>query len=82
MLLKGVLAVAVTHPLDVARTRQAYTAVGRTNYQGTFHALRSTAKSGLPALYKGLSPTLIGMVPYAGKKYVIAEAPCYKSPRM
>ena len=67
---------AVTHPLDVARTRQAYGAVGKTSYHGTFHALCATASNGLPALYKGFSPTLIGMVPYAGRRIDINDK-CY-----
>jgi solute carrier family 25 protein 16 len=62
-------AVLLTYPLDVVRTRLAFQVAGETFYAGIVDALRVmvTREGGVPALYKGIVPTMLGMAPYAGK---------------
>lgn len=63
----GATAVLCTYPLDVTRARLAVQ-VSKQQYTGLFHALRHMWKieGGTRALYRGLGPTMLGIVPYAG----------------
>ncbi|KAB2627863.1 graves disease carrier protein-like [Pyrus ussuriensis x Pyrus communis] len=84
----GGTAVLCTYPLDLARTKLAYQVVntrGNINYgmKGTHHqivykgirdVLSSVYKEGgFRGLYRGVGPTLTGILPYAGLKFYIYE---------
>lgn len=84
----GGTAVLCTYPLDLARTKLAYQVVdtrGSLNfgmksnnaqpvYNGIRDVLRSVYKEGgMRALYRGVGPTLTGILPYAGLKFYIYE---------
>jgi solute carrier family 25 protein 42 len=62
----GVTAVVLTYPLDVIRARMAV----QTNtivYKGLIQAIQTMVQNeGLPSLWSGLRPTVIGIIPYAG----------------
>ncbi|KAM6541837.1 hypothetical protein CsatB_006284 [Cannabis sativa] len=84
----GGTAVLCTYPLDLARTRLAYQVVdtrgsleygtkgfqSQTAYKGIKDVLFSVYKEGgARGLYRGVGPTLIGILPYAGLKFYIYE---------
>ncbi|KAG2663403.1 hypothetical protein I3760_16G027800 [Carya illinoinensis] len=84
----GGTAVLCTYPLDLARTKLAYQVVesgGSINYhmknnhaQPAYNGIRDVLRSvykqgGMRALYRGVGPTLIGILPYAGLKFYIYE---------
>ncbi|KAL3744500.1 hypothetical protein ACJRO7_013720 [Eucalyptus globulus] len=84
----GGTAVLCTYPLDLARTKLAYQIknTGATlgngassvalqpAYDGIKDVLRSVYKEGgMRGLYRGVGPTLIGILPYAGLKFYIYE---------
>lgn len=84
----GGTAVLCTYPLDLARTRLAYQVVdtrgsfeygtkgfqSQTAYKGIKDVLFSVYKEGgVRGLYRGVGPTLIGILPYAGLKFYIYE---------
>lgn len=69
----GANAVLVTYPLDLVRTRLACMSEvynGHWHWNSKFtirHVLTDIIrKDGLMAIYKGLNPTLMGILPYAG----------------
>ena len=66
--LAGMTAVMATYPLDVIRARLAFQIAGEALYTGVGHAFKVmlTQEGGIRALYKGIVPTMLGMVPYAG----------------
>lgn len=84
----GGTAVLCTYPLDLARTKLAYQVTdtrGSFNYgmksnhaqpayNGIKDVLRSVYKEGgVRGLYRGVGPTLTGILPYAGLKFYIYE---------
>ncbi|KAM4121432.1 hypothetical protein ACB094_01G005500 [Castanea mollissima] len=84
----GGTAVLCTYPLDLARTKLAYQVTdsrGSFNYgmksnhaqpayNGIKDVLRSIYKEGgVRGLYRGVGPTLTGILPYAGLKFYIYE---------
>ncbi|CAI9093721.1 OLC1v1029273C1 [Oldenlandia corymbosa var. corymbosa] len=81
----GGTAVLCTYPLDLARTKLAYQVVDkrqnlsahmypRPAYTGIRNVIESVYKQGgVRALYRGVGPTLIGILPYAGLKFYIYE---------
>ncbi|EXB66845.1 Mitochondrial substrate carrier family protein B [Morus notabilis] len=77
----GGTAVLCTYPLDLARTRLAYQVVDtrgsfeyKSPYKGIKDVLFSVYKEGgVRGLYRGVGPTLIGILPYAGLKFYIYE---------
>ncbi|XP_052210249.1 mitochondrial carrier protein CoAc1 [Diospyros lotus] len=84
----GGTAVLCTYPLDLARTKLAYQVVDTRGalrngarsshaqpvYNGIKHVLGSVYKEGgVRGLYRGVGPTLIGILPYAGLKFYIYE---------
>ncbi|PIK37727.1 putative graves disease carrier protein-like isoform X1 [Apostichopus japonicus] len=86
--LAGMCAVITTYPLDMVRARLAYQVKGQHLYRGIFHAAQSIwqQEGRLRALYRGVTPTLIGMIPYAGtafysyevaKSFIITNGPVY-----
>ncbi|KAL5728727.1 Mitochondrial carrier protein CoAc1 [Ranunculus cassubicifolius] len=84
----GGTAVICTYPLDLARTKLAYqvtstkkslmntatTSLAQPKYDGIKHVFKSVYKEGgVRSLYRGVGPTLIGILPYAGLKFYIYE---------
>lgn len=74
----GGTAVLCTYPLDLARTRLAYqvsdASRGISVYKGIGDVFSKVLKeSGFKGLYRGVGPTLSGMLPYAGLKFYIYE---------
>lgn len=71
----GVTAAVTTYPLDMVRARLAFQVNGHHIYTGIVHVVTSIVKTegGIRALYKGLSPTVLGMVPYAGLSFYVFE---------
>ncbi|XP_068647793.1 mitochondrial carrier protein CoAc1-like [Aristolochia californica] len=84
----GGTAVLCTYPLDLARTKLAYQVKGTgasfgnsmrsLHAQPVYHGIKDVFKSvysegGMRALYRGVGPTLIGILPYAGLKFYIYE---------
>ncbi|KAL3761563.1 hypothetical protein ACHAW5_010732 [Stephanodiscus triporus] len=71
----GMTATAITYPLDLARGRIAGKVAcarsgGVKHYRGIINTVLVTAREeGAMALYKGVSPTLLGAMPYEGIKF-------------
>ncbi|KAL2899595.1 Mitochondrial carrier protein CoAc1 [Bienertia sinuspersici] len=79
----GGTAVLCTYPLDLVRTKLAYQVVDK---RSTFRSNSSPSYSGIQdvfrrvynqggvrSLYRGVGPTLVGILPYAGLKFYIYE---------
>ncbi|XP_041019585.1 adenine nucleotide transporter BT1, chloroplastic/mitochondrial-like [Juglans microcarpa x Juglans regia] len=63
----GVSSTLCTYPLELVKTRLT---VERGVYKGLFHAFLKILKEEGPAeLYRGLTPSLIGVIPYAAANY-------------
>ena len=63
--LAGVSSTVLFFPIDIAKTKLALT--DPSVYSGMFDCMNKIIKSeGMKGLYKGLIPTLYGVVPYAG----------------
>ncbi|OAY26875.1 mitochondrial carrier protein CoAc1 [Manihot esculenta] len=82
----GGTAVLCTYPLDLARTKLAYQVLDTSGsircksvcvppaYGGLKDVLRGVYKEGgIRALYRGIGPTLLGILPYAGLKFYVYE---------
>lgn len=84
----GGTAVLCTYPLDLARTKLAYQVVdtrgsfrngvrhlhAQPAYNGVKDVLKVVySEGGVRALYRGVGPTLCGILPYAGLKFYIYE---------
>ncbi|RZC68403.1 hypothetical protein C5167_031650 [Papaver somniferum] len=84
----GGTAVLFTYPLDLARTKLAYqvtspkesirhglrTIHSQPDYCGLKDVFKSVYREGgIRALYRGVGPTLVGILPYAGLKFYIYE---------
>ncbi|KAL5221400.1 hypothetical protein ABZP36_026113 [Zizania latifolia] len=82
----GGTAVLCTYPLDLARTKLAYqvnssdklsSGLNRSTqpkYGGIRDVFRGVySEGGVRALYRGVGPTLMGILPYAGLKFYIYE---------
>ncbi|XP_057957838.1 mitochondrial carrier protein CoAc1 isoform X5 [Malania oleifera] len=84
----GGTAVLCTYPLDLARAKLAYQIVdtrgsfknrmGNFQAQSAYNGINDVIKNvykegGVRALYRGVGPTLIGILPYAGLKFYIYE---------
>ncbi|OXA43624.1 graves disease carrier protein homolog [Folsomia candida] len=72
----GVTAVAFTYPLDTIRARLAFQVHGEHLYNGIYqcasHIFRE--EGGIRALYRGFTPTIFGMIPYAGLSFYCFES--------
>ena len=68
--LAGAVSVVVTYPLDLMRARLAVqhaTPNGALRYRGLAHAFLSMhTEHGWRSFYRGMAPTLLGILPYAG----------------
>eukprot|EP00040_Diaphanoeca_grandis_P033676 m.206714 g.206714 ORF g.206714 m.206714 type:complete len:669 (-) comp32964_c0_seq1:31-2037(-) len=72
--LAGATATTLTYPLDLVRARMAAHWSMTPRYSGMFSGMREIVqKEGFLALYSGINPTLIGIVPYAGISFGIFE---------
>lgn len=73
--LAGLTAVSATFPLDTIRARLAFQVVGETRrYRGILHTGGSILRTeGALGLYRGLTPTLLGIIPYAGLSFYFFE---------
>lgn len=73
--MSGMTATLLTYPLDFARGRisgklGSRSAGGKHHYSGIWNAIYVSAKEeGFVALFKGMTPTLLGAVPYEGIKF-------------
>ncbi|KAL9186064.1 hypothetical protein ACHAXT_005302 [Thalassiosira profunda] len=69
----GMSASAATYPLDLARGRITGKLAGpggKKHYKGIVNTVVVTAREeGVRALYKGITPTLLGAMPYEGIKF-------------
>lgn len=67
----GMTAVICTYPLDVVRARLAFQVKGHHRYTGIANAFHTIylKEGGVLGFYRGLTPTLIGMAPYAGLSF-------------
>lgn len=71
----GITAVALTYPLDSIRARLAFQVTGETHYTGIIHTATSMFRNegGILALYRGFTPTICGIFPYAGSSFYCFE---------
>ena len=73
----GATAVVLTYPLDFVRTRLAYTveASRRECQPQTIRAIlgKTLEGEGLLGLYRGIGPSLYGILPYAGLKFYVYQ---------
>ncbi|CAH1098531.1 unnamed protein product [Psylliodes chrysocephalus] len=71
----GLTSVTMTYPLDTIRARLAFQISGEHVYTGIIHTATTIFKEegGIKALYRGFTPTLMGMVPYAGLSFFCFE---------
>ena len=73
----GAVSTSLTYPLDLARSRIAVTPPSH-NVVTRFHVLRSLLSwyrfGGVPEVYKGLLPTLLGVIPYGAIAFSTNEA--------
>eukprot|EP00112_Aurelia_sp_Birch-Aquarium-sp1_P016038 Seg36.2 transcript_id=Seg36.2/GoldUCD/mRNA.D3Y31 product="Calcium-binding mitochondrial carrier protein SCaMC-2" protein_id=Seg36.2/GoldUCD/D3Y31 len=68
----GVVSQTSIYPMEVLKTRLALGKTGQ--YNGMFHAARTIFRNeGIVSFYKGLTPGLIGIIPYAGIDLAIYE---------
>ncbi|XP_056133194.1 mitochondrial coenzyme A transporter SLC25A42-like [Lampris incognitus] len=70
--LAGTTAAMLTYPLDMVRARMAVTA--REMYSNIMHVfVRISQEEGLKTLYRGFTPTILGVIPYAGITFFTYE---------
>jgi len=68
----GATATTITYPLDLLRARMAAHWNVKPKYSNYATALWHMVKTeGLPSLYKGIVPTLIGVIPYTGLSFTM-----------
>lgn len=64
----------LTYPLDFIRARLTLQGGKDVAYRGIWHGLSSVVKTdGVPGLYKGLWPSLVGIFPYIGIDFAVYE---------
>lgn len=70
----GMAAAAATYPLDYVRGRLTVMNSRNEPYSGTVDGLRkSLRQEGVMSLYRGLTPTLLGVFPYVGLSFSMYE---------
>jgi len=70
----GAVATALTYPLDLARTRLACQGVPRVHAHMTDVLVDAWRSGGPRALFAGLGPTLVQIIPAAGISFAVYEA--------
>jgi solute carrier family 25 protein 42 len=69
----GTVSVVCTYPLDMIRARMAMQ-FHKTEYHNWRHAVRVIYKEeGFAALFAGMGPTILGIIPYAGISFYTYE---------
>lgn len=69
----GATSVAITYPLDLTRARMAIQPK-EMKYKNIFQAIKTMIKTeGWRSLYNGISPALLGEIPYAGLSWMTFE---------
>ncbi|NXP80470.1 S2542 protein, partial [Ramphastos sulfuratus] len=70
--LAGTTAAILTYPLDMVRARMAVTP--KEMYSNIVHVfIRISREEGLKTLYRGFTPTILGVIPYAGLSFFTYE---------
>ncbi|KPP65712.1 mitochondrial coenzyme A transporter SLC25A42-like, partial [Scleropages formosus] len=70
--LAGTTAAMLTYPLDMVRARMAVTP--KEMYGNILHVfVRISREEGMKTLYRGFTPTILGVVPYAGLSFFTYE---------
>ncbi|XP_037105676.1 mitochondrial coenzyme A transporter SLC25A42-like [Syngnathus acus] len=70
--LAGTTAAMLTYPLDMVRARMAVTA--KEMYSNIMHVfVRISQEEGFKTLYRGFTPTILGVIPYAGITFFTYE---------
>lgn len=71
----GLSAVTLTYPLDAIRARLAFQTQDNRRYKGILHTGQSIFKEegGVKGLYRGIVPTYLGMIPYAGTSFSVFD---------
>ncbi|KAF7662970.1 hypothetical protein LDENG_00221120 [Lucifuga dentata] len=70
--LAGTTAAMLTYPLDMVRARMAVTA--KEMYSNIMHVfVRISQEEGVKTLYRGFTPTILGVIPYAGITFFVYE---------
>ncbi|KAK1152458.1 mitochondrial coenzyme A transporter SLC25A42-like [Acipenser oxyrinchus oxyrinchus] len=70
--LAGTTAAMLTYPLDMVRARMAVTP--KEMYSNILHVfVRISREEGLQTLYRGFTPTILGVIPYAGISFFTYE---------
>lgn len=80
----GITSVVMTYPLDITRTRLSVQSSSLANITATsknkklpgmFPTIAKIYRSegGIPALYRGLLPTVLGVAPYVGLNFAVYE---------
>ncbi|KAG5847858.1 hypothetical protein ANANG_G00130670 [Anguilla anguilla] len=70
--LAGTTAAMMTYPLDMVRARMAVTP--KEMYSNIMHVfVRISREEGLKTLYRGFTPTILGVIPYAGLSFFTYE---------
>lgn len=70
--LAGTTAAMLTYPLDMVRARMAVTA--KEMYSNIIHVfVRISQEEGVKTLYRGFTPTILGVIPYAGITFFTYE---------
>ncbi|XP_023129286.1 mitochondrial coenzyme A transporter SLC25A42 [Amphiprion ocellaris] len=70
--LAGMTAAMLTYPLDMVRARMAVTA--KEMYSNIMHVfVRISQEEGVKTLYRGFTPTILGVIPYAGITFFTYE---------
>ncbi|KAI5092741.1 mitochondrial coenzyme A transporter SLC25A42 [Silurus meridionalis] len=71
--LAGTTAAMITYPLDMVRARMAVTP--KEMYSNIMHVfVRISREEGLKTLYRGFTPTILGVIPYAGLSFFTYES--------
>lgn len=81
--LAGITSVSFTYPLDIVRTRLSIQSASFSSLQreqgaklpGMWTLLKNMyqTEGGLPALYRGILPTVAGVAPYVGLNFMVYE---------
>jgi solute carrier family 25 protein 42 len=70
--LAGTTASSITYPLDIARARMAVTQ--KCTYNNLFEVfVKMYRTEGIRSMYRGFTPTVVGVIPYAGTSFFTYE---------
>jgi len=70
----GIISVVITYPLDLIRTRLSVQSPTQQKYKGIVDAWKVIIREeGIHALFKGITPTVMGVAPYVGLNFMTYE---------